>query len=74
MNRYDEHKFSVARDQNFGHDIMLSKYFDVFLVVDLLNNCCHLVEKVLDTSDDLVEEWSDIDLVTAVCEAMKQTK
>lgn len=42
------------------------------LNVDLLINCSQVVDKVLDTSDEMLGAWADLPLVTAVCEAMKQ--
>lgn len=42
------------------------------LNVDLLTNCSQLVDKVLDSSDVMLQKWADLPLVTAVCEAMKQ--
>ena len=41
-------------------------------VVDLLTNCSQVVDKVLDSSDEMLKTWADLPLVTAVCEAMKQ--
>ena len=41
-------------------------------VVDLLTNCSQVVDKVLDSSDEMLNTWADLPLVTAVCEAMKQ--
>ena len=40
--------------------------------MDLLTNCSQVVDKVLDTSDEMLQAWADLPLVTAVCEAMKQ--
>lgn len=40
--------------------------------VDLLTNCSQVVDKVLDSSDEMLRTWADLPLVTAVCEAMKQ--
>lgn len=40
--------------------------------VDLLTNCSQVVDKVLDTNDEMLRAWADLPLVTAVCEAMKQ--
>lgn len=48
--------------------IILSCYF----AVDLLTNCSQVVDKVLDSSDEMLRTWADLPLVTAVCEAMKQ--
>ncbi|KAM7431183.1 Protein saal1 [Porites harrisoni] len=42
------------------------------LNVDLLTNCSQVVDKVLDSSDEMLRTWADLPLVTAVCEAMKQ--
>lgn len=42
------------------------------LNVDLLTNCSQVVDKVLDTNDEMLRAWADLPLVTAVCEAMKQ--
>ncbi|XP_015752949.1 PREDICTED: protein saal1-like [Acropora digitifera] len=42
------------------------------LNVDLLTNCSQLVDKVLDSSDEMLKKWADLPLVTAICEAMKQ--
>lgn len=41
-------------------------------VVDLLTNCSQVVDKVLDSSDEMLRTWADLPLVAAVCEAMKQ--
>ena len=40
--------------------------------MDLLTNCSQLVDKVLDSSDEMLKKWADLPLVTAICEAMKQ--
>lgn len=42
------------------------------LNVDLLTNCSQVVDKVLDSRDEMLRTWADLPLVTAVCEAMKQ--
>lgn len=42
------------------------------LNVDLLTNCSQLVDKVLDSSDEMLKKWAELPLVTAICEAMKQ--
>lgn len=44
----------------------------VYFKVDLLTNCSQVVDKVLDSSDEMLRTWADLPLVTAVCEAMKQ--
>ena len=46
--------------------------FVLLFVVDLLTNCSQVVDKVLDSSDEMLRSWADLPLVTAVCEAMKQ--
>lgn len=46
--------------------------FENSLNVDLLTNCSQVVDKVLDSSDEMLRTWADLPLVTAVCEAMKQ--
>ena len=43
-----------------------------YLAVDLLTNCSQVVDKVLDSRDEMLRTWADLPLVTAVCEAMKQ--
>ena len=40
--------------------------------MDLLTNCSQVVDKVLDSRDEMLRTWADLPLVTAVCEAMKQ--
>ena len=42
--------------------------------VDLLQNTSQLVDNLLDFSDELLKKWADINLVNAVCEALKQMR
>ena len=42
------------------------------MAVDLLTNCSQVVDKALDSRDEMLRTWADLPLVTAVCEAMKQ--
>ncbi|EDO31092.1 predicted protein [Nematostella vectensis] len=44
------------------------------LNVELLLNCAHVVDSSFDSSDELLSEWVDSHLVTAVCEALKQVQ
>ena len=46
--------------------------FCLVMAVDLLTNCSQVVDKVLDSRDEMLRTWADLPLVTAVCEAMKQ--
>ena len=43
-----------------------------FLPVDLLATCSEVVDKVLDSSDEMLTTWADLPLVNAICEAVKQ--
>ena len=52
--------------------MLVCLFFVLKISVDLLTNCSQLVDKVLDSSDEMLKKWADLPLVTAICEAMKQ--
>ena len=41
---------------------------------DLLRNTAVLLDKLLDSSEDLLGQWTSRDLVEVICEAAEQTR
>ena len=46
----------------------------LFNTEDLLKNVAVLLDKLLDCSDELLNDWATKDLLLAICEACEQTK